>query len=98
MFHNIEVRDCICACGRRLHIPAKSVYSDPFYVEHVRHMNVKLEKEFFVLRDQLLELAGECVDAGVRPAMLRRADEMRAKLDELLEMFREQERWRQGGE
>lgn len=80
-----EVRDVRCrGCGQPISIPMRSEYSDPVYVAHVELENVVLMKEINHAHEVLMELAGECVEAGVKPAFLRRADELKELLDLLL--------------
>lgn len=78
---HIEVRDCRCPCGRMIRIPIEDSFSDPFYVEEVAKRHRHIEECLHLMRKDVMELAQECLDAGVKPAIMRRADE-------LMELFR----------
>lgn len=83
-----EIREVRCrGCGWPISIPMRPEYSDPVYVAHVERENKKLVGEIANVHELLLELAAECVDAGVRPAMLRRADELKELLALLLKRY-----------
>jgi len=50
-----------------------------------------IREEISGLREALWELAGECVEAGVRPSILLRADEMKEQLQAMLKWFEDQQ-------
>lgn len=83
----IEVRDYQCSCGRRIAIPIKPDWTDPLYVMYVVDQNKMVLDMLAIQRKEIIELAGECVDAGVRPSILKRADEMLALLESLKKRF-----------
>lgn len=81
-----ELVDCVF-CGRKLEIPIKPDWSSPLYVMYMEREHQKLKRALAEAREDLVELAGECVEAGVRPSILRRADELRATFDDLKRRF-----------
>lgn len=88
---NLPILDRIgkCAkCGLKIQVPILPEFRDPLYVEHVRTLNEFLQGELVRAHEELLELAAECVDAGVRPSILKRADELKLKLEELFRKYR----------
>jgi hypothetical protein len=78
---------CRC-CREPISIPLRHDCSNPIYVMWLEKEQAMLQKEYQVLHEHFTELARECVDAGVRPAFMRRADEMREKLNQLLNRFK----------
>ncbi len=75
------------ACGRPSKIPIKRGWDNPVYVMEMEKQHRLLRDEITRLKECLIELAGECVEAGVRPMILRRADEMKERFQELLGLF-----------
>lgn len=74
-------------CGTRLLIPLQREWSSPLYVMHMEKEHEMLRELLCHMKDDLLELANECVEAGVRPEIMRRADRMREQFDELKRRF-----------
>lgn len=74
-------------CGRPLRIPIRPEWDNPVYVMEMERQHRLMREEITELRTALIELAGECVDAGVKPSILQRADEMKEKLRVMLKWF-----------
>ena len=67
-------------CGRPLLLPLKHDWSSPLYVMHMEREHEMLKEILSRMHKDLIELAEECVEAGVRPSMLKRADAVNAQL------------------
>lgn len=69
--------DCRCRkCDTPFRIPLNRDWSSPLYVMHMEREHRMIRDVLSALQKDMLELAGECVEAGVRPELLRRADRM----------------------
>lgn len=62
-------------CNKPMLIPLKHDWAHPLYVFHMVDEHKALRKMLTHAHDEMLELAQECVEAGVRPSVLKRADE-----------------------
>ncbi len=79
-----------CAnCNHPLFVPIKHGYDNPAFVMEIERRQYQMRDEIIELRRRLIELAGECVAAGVKPTILREADEMKNRFNELLERLEE---------
>lgn len=79
-----------CAnCNRPLFVPVAYGYDNPAFVMAIERRQYQMRDEITELRRRLIELAGECVAAGVKPTILREADEMKKRFNELLERLEE---------
>lgn len=74
-------------CGARLLIPLKRDWSSPLYVMHMEQEHEIIRGILVQMNRDMIELAKECVEAGVRPEILKRADQMRDKFNELKRRF-----------
>lgn len=74
-------------CGTPIRIPLKRDWSAPLYVMHMEREHKFLLERLTEMHADLLELAGECVDAGVKPSIMKRADELRDRFRELKQRF-----------
>jgi hypothetical protein len=75
--------ECRCFhCGSPFLVPIKPEYENPMHVMLVEEQQRVFRKHIAAMGDDLMQLARECVDAGVRPEILRRADRLREILDE----------------
>lgn len=78
--------DCV-HCRRPMLIPLKRDWSSPLYVMHMEGEHKMYKDILAKMHTDLIELAGECVEAGVRPSIMKRADEMNALFKELKQRF-----------
>lgn len=86
-----EYIECRCyRCGFMNRLPVKPGWDNPLHVMEMEKRYEHLESYTRQVAKDLMELAAECVDAGVRPSVLKRADEMRQQLQSLLEWFKKQ--------
>lgn len=69
-------------CGGICHYPTPSEYDSPMHVMLVEEQQRVLMTQIGHMGADLMDLARECLDAGVRPEILRRADKLREILDE----------------
>ena len=76
-----------CECGHHMQIPIRPEWDNPVYVMEVERQHRLIREELVLLRKGLVELAGECVDAGVRPECLKRADEINERLNNAMKWF-----------
>lgn len=74
-------------CGTRLLIPLKRDWSSPLYVMHMENEYEIIRGALVQMHRDMIELAKECVEAGVRPEILKRADKMRDTFNELKRRF-----------
>lgn len=72
-------------CGRQIVIPLKRDWNSPLYVMHMEQEHKVLRDQLIQMQRDLIELAQECVNAGVRPEILKRADATRKLFEELKE-------------
>lgn len=80
--------DAVCQnCGTPILIPLYRDWSSPLYVMHMEKEHKLLREALCRMHEDLMELAGECVEAGVRPGVLRRADALRDQFRELKKRF-----------
>lgn len=77
-------------CGEPSVYPIPS--DNPAYHMHLEQHNFKLQKQVEDLQDDVMTLAKECLDAGVRPEVIRRADRLLETLKEILEQHRPKEK------
>ena len=73
--------DYTCRCGQPIRIPIRPEWDNPAYVMGVIHEHDQLKLELGQIKSDLLVLARECLNAGLKPEILRRADELRKRLD-----------------
>lgn len=79
---------CNCVhCGKPMMLPLKHDWSDPLYVMHMEEEHRRYGDLLSKLHADMIELAGECVEAGVRPSILKRADELNALFKALKQVF-----------
>ena len=76
-----------CDCGKPFLVPLKRDWSSPLYVMHMEREHEYLKRTLVQAQKDLLELASECVEAGVRPSVLKRADELRDLFNSLKRRF-----------
>jgi hypothetical protein len=69
-------------CGFPQRIPVPPEFDSPAYVMLMEKEHELLKKEMANMSSTLMELAHECLDAGVKPEVLRRADALKAMIDE----------------
>jgi hypothetical protein len=68
-------------------IPLQRDWSSPLYVMHMEDEHRMYSAILTKMHADMIELAGECVEAGVRPSILKRADELNALFKELKQRF-----------
>lgn len=86
----LQTRDAWCGkCGGHFRILVHPEFTDPIYVEFIETENKVIKEMLNEMYRDLLELAEECVNAGVRPKILRRADDLRKRLNELKDRLNE---------
>jgi hypothetical protein len=68
-------------------IPLQRDWSSPLYVMHMEDEHKMYREILKRMHADMIELAEECVDAGARPSILKRADEMNALFRELKKRF-----------
>lgn len=81
-----EAIECVF-CRRKMAIPIKPDWSSPLFVMQMEREHEKLKRSLVEASKDLKQLAEECVEAGVRPSVLRRADELRVLFDDLKRRF-----------
>lgn len=69
-------------CRTPLRIPLRTEWDNPVYVMEMERQHRLLKEQLGQMGSDLMELAHECLDAGVKPEILRRADELREMIDE----------------
>jgi len=74
-------------CDKPFMIPLKRDWSSPLYVMHMEAEHEMYRETLVKMHAEMIELAGECVAAGVRPAIMKRADELNALFKELKQRF-----------
>lgn len=77
-----------CAhCRKMMRIPVQRDWSSPLYVMQMEDEHRMLREQLVQMHKDMVELASECVDAGVRPSILKRADEINALFKSLKRRF-----------
>lgn len=76
-----------CNCGSLIKIPLNRDWSSPLYIMHMEKEHKMIRETLCSMKTDLLELAEECVEAGVRPEILKRADALRDQFSELKKRF-----------
>lgn len=74
-------------CRASTRIELKGEYLDPVYVMGIAEENVHLRLHLSSLNREFSELAHECLDAGVKPAVMRRFEEVMALIKKLYRKF-----------
>jgi hypothetical protein len=69
-------------CGRMNHIPVRPSFENPLFVMEMEREHRLLNEELNRMGHTLMELANECLDAGVKPQIMRKADEIKRMLDQ----------------
>ena len=79
---SIETFDWRCfSCGFPQSVPIKPGWDNPVYVMEMERVHKVFLDHIGCMEVELMDLAEECVDAGVKPEILRRADELKAMLN-----------------
>ena len=81
--------DYKCRCGTPLRIPIRPEFENPLYVMEVEKQHKLLERQLHDMGIELMKLARECLDAGVKPEILERADRLREMLKEWERFFKD---------
>ncbi len=68
-------------CGRPLRIPIRPEWDNPVYIMEMERQHRLLKEQMVSMGQDLMTLARECLEAGVKPEVLKRADEIREALD-----------------
>lgn len=89
--HRLEIETFRCRCGNPINIPIRQEWNSPLYIMEMEREHARLWKQIDGMHKALMELAQECVDAGVRPSCLRRADELKELLQLMLEKLKNEE-------
>lgn len=70
-------------CNTPIVIPLKRDWSSPLYVMHMEREHKIIREMLGSMQADLMALAAECVESGVRPEILKRADRTRDLFREL---------------
>lgn len=74
-------------CGTPLRIPIHPEFDNPAYVMGIERQHGYLREHLSQMEADLMALARECLDAGVKPEIMRRADELRETIREWLRIL-----------
>lgn len=83
----IDYRDYHCQCGKRISLIIRPEWTEPLLVMQAIEDVERTRKHLYQLAKDFDELCRECLDAGVKPATMKRADEAIRLLKELLVKF-----------
>jgi hypothetical protein len=82
-----EVENYRCQCGADIKIPIRECYTNPLYVWEVERQNKYVLKVLQKMQGDVMRLAGECLEAGVEPTIMREFNEMMALFNDLKRRF-----------
>lgn len=74
-------------CKEQTRIELKGEYLDPVFVMGIAEENAYLRHHLSALHKEFSELARECLDAGVKPASMKRFEEVMELIRKLRRQF-----------